>query len=87
MLRRFRLLVKEHTGETTSEIKVESVKIRNFRFGRSGGAEVQYDLPASVGGNDNWNTYAFSGGKWHYEGCALGPSIGGFSQSWSSASG
>ena len=81
MLRRFRLLVKQHTGVTASDIKVGSVNIRNFRFGRSGGAEVQYDLPASIAGNDNWNTYGFSGGQWHYEGCALGPPIGGFSES------
>jgi hypothetical protein len=85
MLRRFRLLVKQQTGETVSDIKVGGVTIRNFRFGRSGGAEVKYDLPASIAGNDNWNTYAFNDGRWHYEGCALGPSIGGFSESSSSS--
>jgi len=35
----------------------------------SGEAEVQYDLPESLTGNDNWVLYDRSGGKWKLDEC------------------
>jgi hypothetical protein len=75
-LQRFRLALKRQTGVNVSDIKIRGVTVRNF-IGQAGEAEVQYALPTAVVGNDNWNSYAYSGGRWHIAGCDLKAPIGG----------
>jgi len=62
--------------------RIRGVLTRNVTAS-SGEAEVQYDLPVSVVGNDNWVTYERSGDQWKVADC-IGP-IGGFLSSSSSA--
>ena len=44
-----------------------------------GEAEVDYELPASVVGNDNWVTYQYQDGQWNETNCHA--PIGGESES------
>jgi hypothetical protein len=37
----------------------------------TGEAEARYGLGTKVEGNDNWNDYAFSHGRWHIAGCTM----------------
>jgi len=62
--------------------RIRGVLTRNVTAS-SGEAEVQYDLPESLTGNDNWVPYERSGGRWKVADC-IGP-IGGNSSSTSSA--
>ncbi len=75
-LRRFRVLVKQHTGIDPAKLAITVVDIRNFTP-TTGEAEAHYGLPISVEGNDNWNSYAFSGGRWHIDGCPMKFPMGG----------
>ena len=76
MLHRFQLLVKQRTGLDAAKIEIRTVELRNYQ-GRAGEAQAQYGLPASVEGNDNWNSYAYSGGRWHIAGCDMKFPMGG----------
>jgi hypothetical protein len=69
-LQGFRRLVKHYTGIDAADIKVRNVEVSNYDV-RTGDAETHYGLPTAVEGNDNWNTYAFSHGRWHIAGCAI----------------
>jgi hypothetical protein len=75
-LQRFRLALKRQTGINPADIKIHGVAVRNYT-GRAGQAEAEYALPAAFVGNDNWNRYAYSGGRWHIAGCDLIAPIGG----------
>jgi hypothetical protein len=69
-LRGFRRLVKHYTGIDAADIKIRSVDISKYQ-GRTGDAETHYGLPTAIEGNDNWNSYAFSRGRWHIAGCPM----------------
>ena len=75
-LRRFQGLVKQHTGIEPAKLAITVVDIRNFTA-TAGEAEAHDGLPVSVEGNDNWNSYAFSGGRWHIDGCSMKFPMGG----------
>lgn len=75
-LRRFRLALKREVGIDAATVKIRGVAVRNYT-GRAGDAEAQYALAQSAVGNDNWNSYAFSDGRWHIAGCDLKAPIGG----------
>jgi hypothetical protein len=79
-LHRFQLLVEQRIGLDAAKIEIRTVDLRNYQ-GRAGEAQAQYGLPASVEGNDNWNSYAYSGNQWHIAGCDLKFPIGGQSTS------
>jgi hypothetical protein len=80
MLQQFRLTLKSQAGSHAADIKVQSVSVRYYT-GRSGEAKAQYALPPAIVGNDNWNRYAYNGGRWHIAGCDLRLPIGGQSTS------
>ena len=69
-LQGFRRLVKRYTGIDAADIKVRSVEVSNYDV-RTGDAQTHYGLPTAVEGNNNWNTYAFSRGRWHIAGCPM----------------
>jgi hypothetical protein len=77
-----RAMMKQHFGMPLDAITEHGVSVRNFT-GTTGEALVQYDLPESKTGNDNWVTYALHGGAWKVADCHA--PIGGSSSSASSA--
>ena len=70
--------MQEHIGVPLDHIRVLGVQVRQATA-TSGQAEVEYDLPASVVGNDNWVTYQVQNGHWKETNCHA--PIGGESQS------
>lgn len=83
-LHRFQQLVKQRTGIDAAKIEIRTVDLRNVH-GKAGDAEAKYGLPAAVEGNDNWNSYAYSGSQWHIAGCDLKFPMGGQSTDAASA--
>ena len=77
-----RSAMEQHLGTPLNSIRITGVQVRNVTA-TTGDAEVQYSLPASVVGNDNWVSYGYQDGKWKVTNCHA--PIGGSSQS-SSAS-
>ena len=71
-------VMQEHIGVPLDHIRVLGVQVRQATA-TSGQAEVEYDLPASVVGNDNWVTYQVQNGHWKETNCHA--PIGGESQS------
>jgi len=80
-LRQLRGNIQRLIGVAPSAIKTRGVRVRNVTA-RSGEAEVQYDAPPAVVGNDNWVTYELHGGRWKVADCYA--PIGGNSSSASS---
>ena len=82
-LRRQRAEMQRRYGMSTSTIqsRIAGVSVRNV--GRTTGeAEVRYDLPVAITGNDNWVTYGLADGKWKVQDCH--PPFGGNSSQASS---
>jgi len=77
-LRGLRGVMQQHLGIPLDHIRVIGVQVRQATA-TSGQAEVEYDLPASVVGNDNWVTYQVQDGRWKETNCHA--PIGGESQS------
>ena len=48
--------------------KIAGVSVRNVTA-KTGEAEVRYDLPVAVTGNDDWVTYGLIDGKWKVQDC------------------
>ena len=67
-LRQHRAQLQQHLGVAPSAVKIAGVNVRNVTA-TSGEAEVQYNLPPSVVGNDNWVTYELHGGYWKVADC------------------
>ena len=65
-------------GRPLDAIKMQGVLTRNVTS-TSGEAEVQYDLPRELAGNDNWVSYEVHDGQWKVADCHA--PIGGNSQS------
>jgi hypothetical protein len=55
-------------GVPLASIKIRGVQIRDVTA-TTGEAEVQYALPASVVGNDNWVSYGYQDGQWKVTNC------------------
>jgi hypothetical protein len=72
--------IQQRLGISTATIqsKIDGVSTRNVTA-KTGEAEVRYDLPVAVTGNDNWVTYELVGGKWKVQDCI--PPFGGSSSS------
>ena len=75
-LQTFRSVFKRETGIDEALVVIRGVAVRDYT-GSTGQAEVQYTLPESVAGNDNWNAFAFTDRYWHLDGCDLKAPIGG----------
>ena len=71
--RRLRVALQHRMGVSFASIKIRGVLVRNLSA-TGGEAEVQYDLPPSVAGDDNWMRYRFDGVRWVPIHC--GPPIG-----------
>jgi hypothetical protein len=77
-LRGERTVMQKYLGRPLDKIKISGVALRNLTSS-SGEALVEYDLPASVVGNDNWVSYAIHDGRWKVSDCHA--PIGGSSSS------
>jgi hypothetical protein len=77
-LKRMRAEMAHYVGVPLGSIRITGVRVRNVTATR-GEAEVEYALPASVVGNDNWVTYQYQNGQWKETNCHA--PIGGESQS------
>lgn len=75
-------VLRHQTGVALNSIRIRGVLVRKVTA-TSGEAEVQYDLPASATGNDNWVGYELRNGQWKVADCHA--PIGGSSSSSSSA--
>jgi len=67
-LDRSRHAMEQHFERPLRDIHIQRVAIRSVTA-TSGEAEVIYDLPAAVVGNDNWVTYARHDGRWLVANC------------------
>ncbi|MDP9335262.1 MAG: hypothetical protein M3Q30_18425 [Actinomycetota bacterium] len=77
-LRGERTVMQKYLGRPLDKIKISGVALRNVTSS-SGEALVEYDLPASVVGNDNWVSYTIHDGRWKVSDCHA--PIGGSSSS------
>ena len=67
-LRATRAAMEHDVGVPLSSIRITGVLVRNVTTS-TGDAEVQYALPASVVGNDNWVSYAYQDERWKVTNC------------------
>jgi hypothetical protein len=67
-LRQMRAAMQQRLGVPLDSIRIKGVHVRNV-MATTGDAEVQYDLPASLTGNDNWVSYEYHGGQWKETNC------------------
>jgi hypothetical protein len=74
MIRTMRANFEHQMGVSFASITIRGVLLRSLTA-TSGEADVQYDLPDSVAGNDNWIRYKFNGVEWTPIDCF--PPIGG----------
>ena len=77
-LKGMRATIQRHIGVDLGRIKVRGVALRNVSSTRAE-ADVQYDLPESATGNDNWVEYTLHDGRWKVSNCDA--PIGGSSSS------
>ena len=70
--------MQRNTPVPLDRIRITSVQLRQVTA-TSGQAQVDYDLPFTVVGNDNWVTYQYLNGQWKETNCHA--PIGGDSQS------
>jgi hypothetical protein len=82
-LKGLRAEMRHFIGVPLNQIRITGVQVRNATA-NSGEAEVEYDLPQSKTGNDNWVDYEMDGGRWKVANCNA--PIGGESQSASASS-
>ncbi len=73
-----RAAMERHLGVHLGSIRITKIQVRNVTA-TTGDAEVQYALPASAVGNDNWVSYGYPDGQWRVTDCHA--PIGGESQS------
>jgi cellulase/cellobiase CelA1 len=78
-----RAQIERHIGIPLDQIKVRGVLVRDVTP-TGGGAELQYNLPVSKAGNDNWVTYALHDHRLKVADCHA--PIGGSSSSATSSS-
>ena len=67
-LKGMRAAMEHHLGVPLGSIRIKGIRVRNVTV-TSGDAEVQYALPASAVGNDNWVTYGYQDGQWKVTNC------------------
>lgn len=67
-LRAQRAEMEHYLAVPLASIRIKGVEIRDVTA-TTGDAEVQYALPASVVGNDNWVSYGYQGGQWKVTDC------------------
>jgi hypothetical protein len=67
-LRGLRAVMRRRLGRPLDAIGVRAARVRNVTA-TTGEAEVQYDLPRSVVGNDNWVEFRLENGRWKVSNC------------------
>jgi len=60
--------MRRRLGRPLDAIGGRAVRVRNVTA-TTGEAEVQYDLPRSVVGNDNWVEFRLENGRWKVSNC------------------
>jgi len=63
-----RAVMQKYLGRPLDKINIRRVVVRNVTS-TTGEALVEYDLPTSLAGNDNWVTYAIHEGRWKVSDC------------------
>lgn len=82
-LQGMRLELQHYLGTPLRSIRIIGVRTRDVTS-TTGDAEVKYDLPARVVGNDDWVSYAYQQRRWKVTNCHA--PIGGESSSASASS-
>jgi hypothetical protein len=77
-LDRERVAMRRYFGRALDTIEIQRVAVRNVTP-TTGEALLEYNLPPTVVGNDNWVTYAVHNGRWKVSDCRA--PIGGSSSS------
>jgi hypothetical protein len=67
-LRAQRAEMEHYLAVPLASIRIKGVQVREVTA-TTGDAEVQYALPASVIGNDNWVSYGYQDGQWKVTDC------------------
>jgi len=67
-LKRMRAVMEHHFRVPLGSIRITGIKVRSVTA-TTGDVEVQYALPASVVGNDNWVSYGYRRGRWKETSC------------------
>jgi hypothetical protein len=67
-LEAMRAEMEHQLGVPLVSIRIDGVEVRNVTA-TTGEAEVEYALPASVVGNDNWVSYGYQHGRWKVTNC------------------
>jgi hypothetical protein len=63
-----RAAMEKHAGRPLDQIHIVGVTVRDVT-GTTGDALVEYDLPDSVVGNDNWVSFTIHDGRWKVSNC------------------
>lgn len=63
-----RVEMERYLGVPLASIRIKGVQVRDATA-TTGDAEVQYALPASVVGNDNWVSFGYEDGRWKVTNC------------------
>ncbi len=69
-LKKARALWAQSMGRPLKTIKILGAQVRNLTA-TSGEAEVAYDLPTAVAGNDNWVGFKRYNGRWKVADCHM----------------
>jgi hypothetical protein len=67
-LQQMRAAMQAHLGVAPRDVKIRGVLIRNMTA-TSGEAQVEYALPQTAAGNDNWVAYELDRGQWKVADC------------------
>lgn len=81
-LRGMRAALRAHLRTPLRDVRITGVETRDVTA-TTGDADVEFGLPASVVGNDNWVSYGYQRGAWRVTNCHY--PIGGESTSSSSS--
>ena len=68
LLTGMRTAMERRIGTSLRSVRITRVRVRNVTA-TTGDAEVQYALPASVFGNDDWVSYGYQAGQWKVTSC------------------
>ena len=68
LLAGMRTAMERRIGTSLRSVRITGIRVR-YVTTTTGDAEVQYALPASVVGNDNWVSYGYQAGQWKVTSC------------------
>jgi hypothetical protein len=66
--REFQAALADRLGRPLTEVRITRVTVRSLTA-TAGDAEVHFNLPAQLAGNDNWVHYRIRDGRWRVADC------------------